>query len=263
MPLNCHDAIWNFQECIKKAYVEFDINSLRGTRADKRYQINGKPILSWYYEVVRAKELEGSKFDFRKALDDILFTSDEVAYFICNLFIYRPFINNPIKDGHFFVGRMLYPNNMNLETQRYNMFTAIVAEKLYNFWDRIGDLIEAYFKELKIKESGVYFCNVMDRIPEMHHSSENYKWLMNFRNTSYKELNEKRKNFVHYVSANTEFNYQHLDASKEFTLLSKLIEERANLPDKYLAQLNNTLIGFEKTINFLVEMNAINERRLD
>ena len=175
----------------------------------------------------------------------MLICSDEMLYFTAHLFLYRPFITNPLKD-----------RNPNLEDKRYNMFADIVSQKTYNYWDRIGDLIASFFPG-KTKTSSIYFYNSLDCVMKELEDSINFKWLKDFKDTEYKELNEKRKQIVHYRTTNTEYTSKYAMSGDDTDKLKKLHFERERLPEYYKKHVQLSLIGFEKTLKLLEETNVL------
>lgn len=135
------------------------------------------------------------------------------------------------------------------------MFVDIVSQKLYNYWDRIGDLIASFFPN-KIKADAVYFNNSIDCVPSELQDNEDFKWLKNFRDNEYKELNQKRKQVVHYQTTHTEYIKKNALTSDQEELLQTLQIERESLPEYYKNHANYALIGFEKTMNLLDKINV-------
>jgi hypothetical protein len=174
------------------------------------------------------------------------------------MYLYRPYLNNPVKDAFYSGDSMIFPNYQPLEATRYSMFSNVVVEKLYNYWDRIGDLIAEYFHTL-IKSEKVYFPRALDIIPLAYQKYENFRWLKDFKEAEYKNLNHKRKQIVHYVTEDTQFKFKHLNSSGEKEEMQKLFDDRFALADTFNIQLELTFTGFEKTL-FLIE--KITEEKL-
>ena len=130
---------------------------------------------------------------------------------------------------------------------RYSMFANIVSEKLYNYWDRIGDLLATYFPDL-IKPEQVYFAKTIDIIPTEYHDNDNFKWLKEFKESQYKDLNQKRKQYVHYTTEDTEFKHNHLWKSRDKEHMETIIKDREELADFYKRHIDLTLDGFEQTL---------------
>jgi hypothetical protein len=249
------ELLWKFQETIIEIYNEFGINSLRGINAE--YSLNGKQIIVWYHDVTRKSSCQNHEvFNYIKNFDDLLFCSDELLYFTAHLFLYKPFINDPLKDRFKFSGKMVYPNHQNMEAKRYNMFADITSQKAYNYWDRIGDLIASFFPKL-IKPHQVFFSKAIEIIPAEFQKSENYLWLKRFKENEYVQLNKLRKQIVHYITSDTTYKHGHLNASKDIKEIIKLQNERELLPDFYKHHISLTLIGFDKTLSFLEEINPV------
>jgi hypothetical protein len=243
--------IGDYQLTVSEIYKEQGIKSLAGPHME--FMVNGRQILAWFFTVARKGQNKYSNVDFHILFDDIISCSDEVMHFLALLFLYRPYMNNPIEDGHLFYDRMVYPNHQNLAAKRFYMYANTLNEKAYNYWDRIGDLIAVYFPE-KLNPKSVFFGAVIDIIPAKFHSSENYKWLKEFKEHEYKTVNEQRKQIVHYVNIDTTFKHRHIKVFSDRNELEKLMEERDSLPAFFLNHIEVMLTGFEKTVQLIEEI---------
>lgn len=248
--------IENIQKGIIAIYKNENLTSLRGLHNE--YDLKGRNILTWHSDVTRLNEIKyGFGSFYYNNLNDLFFCSDEILYFTAHLYLYRPYMNNPLLDYQIFYGREIFPNHQNIPAKRYNMFADIVSQKLYNYWDRIGDLIETFFPN-KIKPNQIYFLTVIDIIPPEFHNSLNYQWLTQFKKNHYKKLNELRKQIVHYNSTDTQYNSKHLEFSSSRQEMETLHAERESLPEFYKEQIKFTIEGFEKTLLLLEEINLVN-----
>ncbi len=100
------------------------------------YEIEGKNSLEFFSDVVRSKnrlkEFE-AKFGFDgQFYNDFMNISYNMEYFIALCSIYQPYINNEFADE-------VYIQNM--YDYRYLMYINIGIQFIYNFWDRVGDLL--------------------------------------------------------------------------------------------------------------------------
>jgi hypothetical protein len=188
-------------------------------------------------------------------MDDIFFCSTELLFFTANLYLYRPYINNPLKDAFPAGDGIVYPNYQNLAGNRYHMFADVASQAAYNFWDRIGDLIASFFPD-KIEPDKVFFPVAIDIVPEHLQGSNHFSWLKKFKDTDYRELNTKRKQVVHYTTLDTEFKYGHVRSLEDRQAIESLQGEREALADFYKRHISLTLAGYEKTLLFLEEMST-------
>jgi hypothetical protein len=247
------NLLWEYQKLVKEIYYEQNLSCLSGL--NNEYLLNGRPILVWHNEVTRKFAVKNSgHFNYLKNLDDILFCSDELLYFTALLFLYRPFINNPLKEAYYLSDTKVYPNIQNLHGKRYGMFADVASQTAYNFWDRIGDMIASFFPE-KIKPERVFFTTTLDIIPSEFRNSPNFLWLQNFRETDFNELNEKRKQVVHYTTSEIEYQYKHLEKGvSDREEMEKIQLERKGIADFYKRHIELTFIGFEKSLLLLEEI---------
>lgn len=246
-----HNVIWDYHRTIIEIYREQELKSLSGL--EREFIVNDRQIVAWFFKVARKGQIKFKDVNFHKLFDDLVFCSEEILHFTAQLYLYAPYVNNPLQDGYLLGDRMVYPNRQNLEAKRFSMFANTLSEKVYNYWDRIGDLIATYFPE-KIDPKRVFFSTAIDIIPEKFRGSENYQWLKSFKENEYRTVNDKRKEIVHYLTHDTDFMYKHLDKSGNEEELALLIEERDKLPDFYKGHIKTTLQGFEKTVLLLEEI---------
>jgi len=246
---NRHKLIWDFQGEIVEIYKSSNLINLAGL--DRKFILNDRNILKWYFDTIGSIKNKSSDFDFNRCFEDLVFCSDEIIYFTALLILYRPYLQNPIKDGYQFGDKMVYPYTQTIEVSRFNMFVNTLYEKVYNYWDRIGDLIGAFIPNLNPKR--IYFTTIIDHLDKNFKDSENYIWLKDFRESEFKELNNKRKNVVHYELIGTAFRWDHALDATDKEKISNLVNERNKLPEYFKTHNDLTKTGFEKTIQLLTE----------
>lgn len=252
--MNDKTLIYELNQKILSIYEKENLIPLRGE--DNSHKLpNGKEILAWHFEVTRHCWLyyKNNHFDYNRNIDDLLFSSDEIVYFLAHLYLYKPYINNPIKDSYHTGQNMVYPMNINLEGKRYDMYLGVVFEKIYNFWDRIGDLIASFFP--KRFTGNVYFSKTIIDLKIDYSGNADYDWLYEFVENEFMDFNKERINIVHYVSKNTDHVWEQLNHVTDFNKTKAFVEKRANYVE-YFKDLNRkTIIGYEKTINLLEKIN--------
>ncbi|HAD79225.1 Cthe_2314 family HEPN domain-containing protein [Empedobacter falsenii] len=233
-------------------YNKQELIPLRGK--DNSYIINNKQILSWHSEVTNPCfcKYEGH-FNYMNNIEELLFISDEIVYFTAHLYFYNPYINDPIKDSYTFENKTIYPLFENLAGKRYDMYTNTCFEKVYNYWDRIGDLIASFYPNLFRKN--IYFSDVMNKLEDLYFESENYKWLKVFLDTEFKSFNKQRINIVHKVTKNSEKRIEQSNNITDYEK-SKILTEKYSSYPTYFKEMNEKCkIGFVKTLNLLEEIN--------
>lgn len=245
----------NYNKKIISIYLENNLLPLSGL--DHSYILsNGKQLLVWENEITRHRNCSysGSLFNYTHLLDDILICSDEILYFTAHLFLYRPYINNPLKEGfETDRGTTFFPNNINTATRRYQMFTNVCYEKVYNFWDRIGDLIASYFPTRFT--GNIYFSNVIDNLQSQFRGNPNFDWLLGFRQNEYKMFNEERKKSVHNISLATEHKWEQLNQLTNEAKTKELFDKISSYPEKFKEIYNLSKEGLVKALAFLEFLN--------
>jgi hypothetical protein len=239
------------QNKIEDIYEERSLRCIRGLNNEN--EINGRNVLTWHHKAVSFFQKRNDSFNFFKNEQDIKLVSDEIIYFVANAYLYLPYINDPIEDRFKTdEGNEIYPNYQNMHSKLYDMYVDVAFEKIYNFWDRIGDLIAACLVP-DLDDRRVYFTSVIDKIPHILENNENFKWLLNYRNNSYKSLNDTRKEVVHYFSTGTNFQHDHIYFSTDLDKLTKIIDERKRIPEFLKKCIDEAIEGYTKTLDFLID----------
>jgi len=247
-----YKLISEFQDALVSIYKEQNLKCLRGF--ERNSTLNGRNIGEWYHEATRkcAARHEG-RINYFKMLDDILFCSDALLFFTGHLFLYRPFINNPLEDAYRTKDITTYPNLQEIPSKRYSMYADSASQQAYNYWGRIGNLIASFFPD-RLKSKDVLFASAIDAVPTEYQEGENYTWLKDFKQREYLELNKKRRQIVHYTSSDTEYKDKHLKIVHDKEAIIDWQTERENLAEYFKNHITLTLTGFEKTLLFFEEI---------
>lgn len=241
-------VIWAAHDEILRIYDEQCLDSIRGV--DGEYELNGKNMLLWFFRVSAKVPDNPNNIDFYMVKDEVINSSEEIMYFVAHLFLYRDYMNNPMNEAFTHNDTVVYPNKQNLEAKRYAMMLNVVSERLYNYWDKIGDMIWAFHQDA-LNQRSVYFAKLIEVIKERYQENGSFQWILDFKENDFTEINRRRKNNVHYYSSDTEFRAEHLEGATDEEKMQKLIEQRYAEADFYKGQLFKSLIGFEKTLQFL------------
>lgn len=244
-----------FQNAIADIYEANELSYLRGLHLE--HKLNSRPLLSWYFDVTRLNSLQDNvSFNYEQNIDDLCFCSDELLYFTAHLYLYSPYINNPLNDAIHTQYGTLYPNYQNKLSKRYEMYLDVVGQVAYNYWDRIGDLIASFFPD-KINSRNIYFGTALECIPEEYHCSIHYQWLENFKNNEYSEINRKRKDIVHYTTSGTHYKHNYLQNVGNVDNIINIQNDRLAFPEFYKNHISLSIRGLEKTLLLLEEINKI------
>ena len=92
-----------------------------------------------------------TKFNKFKVLDDIKNCIDDLRLFTAKLYVYRPYINDPTMETVWINEGKHSTYFQNEYDWMYSCYISCCFEKLYNFWDRIGDSL-AYYLDVDLKE---------------------------------------------------------------------------------------------------------------
>lgn len=236
-------------EIHNKTIEIYQTENLKCLRENEKedYNLNGKNILIWHSEATKNLKQDLNHFE---NIDNLLFISDEIMYFTSQLFLYRPFLYNPLDNPVWVNKKTYFPYSMYIVDRRYFMYTEVAFEKVYAYWGQIAKLLAATFEE-KLDETKIFFPRIIQNLPKK--DSENYTWLSDFMRNAYTELNSHRKLIVHHRGSETKFKFDHLKAGSNKEQMEDLIHNRDGLPEYFKKHIELTLIGFEKSLNLISE----------
>lgn len=224
---------------------------------DKHFRYKGLQLLMKYHEVTHQCAVKhAGSFDSFQLETDLYFISDEILYYLAHVYLFRPYINNPLVDAHRPPGYdfTVYPNIQNVHAKRYDMHIDTVFEKLYAFWNRIATLLN-FFVDKPLSSHAIDFSRVIDILPTRFNQNDGYKWLQDFKLNGYRDFNLKRKAVVHHSTTGTSFRTQHLNA-RGYDEHEQLMEDRRATPDFLRDNMYLAVETYYQTLVLLEEVNA-------
>lgn len=204
--------------------------------------------------VRQALKANGSN-DFDWIMDDLINdASSEVAFSLKNAYLYQPGINN-FTQMESIAGQQFPIYRQTLEDKRYLYFCGVALEKIYAFWDRIGDILNVTFN-LGFPVDRVFFDRVINRLVEKGVVSGNLDWLRDFKDGTYQAFGARRHEVVHHRGLQSYFRKQHiLGVSQKAGLeyWEKLQREKQEYAEYLNDQRSLTIEGFSKTVYLIAE----------
>lgn len=208
-------------------------------------EFNEKNSISYFSDIIRSKnplgELPYSDF---KIYDEILFISRDIKYYVSLLYFFKPYIVDSSIDGKYF---------QNLEDKRYMMYTSICYQSFYIFWDRIGDLLNLYFKTGLDKDL-VYFPRVLNNFPIEFRNSENFVWLYDTYNLEIKDFLGQRNLVVHSYQLECEYYWKVIEHNPDLEKIKIIQAEKESYPALFKHQISLTHKGFAKALQLINEL---------
>lgn len=251
---NNRELITLYNDAIGRIYHEQNLIPLRGEsyKYDEATYLlpNGKQLLEWSFNILNGVTTNDN---IHEMINDILFLSDEIIFFTAHLYLYRPFINNPLTDAidDSSSSTTYFPEQVNIERRRYDMYVDILFEKVYSYWNRIGNIIALFFPDIFSKKGKVYFYLITE-LKSLHSENEDFMWLLHFKENQYKRMNTVyRKDIVHNITTHIKGINKQLVNCTDPKKTEEIVKKRFDYAD-YFKELNQLCIeGFEKTLCFL------------
>ena len=194
------------------------------------------------------EKAKDSRLDFN-ITTDIGFIHSDLIFTTGLLFALKPYINNPLKETAFLKGKEYSTYRQNMYDSFYSMYASVCFEKLYNFWDRIGDKIANEFSSKFPNPKRVMFANVIDKLKEDFETDENFMWLIAFRNDGFKDFNDKRKLVVHYEQIETKYQTAILDNIGDMQKIEEICLEKLESTEERTPEQNAGLLMYKEKIS--------------
>lgn len=247
-----------YEKTIRKIYKENNLISLSDYDL---LNFDGQNALSFLHLITKSRShLKQSSINFDLLTEDLINSiSPDIKFSLANALLFFPGANNFLKEMRINPDGSITPTYFRtLADKRFFYYVNTTFEKLYIFWDRIGDILALCFG-LNLAEKNVYFSTVIKELDKNNSfNSENWDWLKNFHDTEYVNiLNRLRIKIVHYRQKDTYFFHEWIDIaahhSGDMEKIKQLQAEKDNLPDLLKSQLTLTHTGFEKTVRLIRE----------
>ncbi len=184
---------------------------------------------------------------------DIINCNSDLRYFTALLYLFRPYINNPGYENIKHDGKIIYTYFQSIEDHRYSQFASICFEKLYNYCDRIGDLLAYHYYDKFSTKEKIYFPVVVDKLKKDRsiESNEFFKKILTYRDTTFKEFNSERKEIVHNYQFETNYRFNFTINCTNHAEIKSLWNFKSSLPEFFKTHLSLANDLFYNTFIYL------------
>ena len=223
-----------FDDLVREKYDELNLKHLK--QVDDNLDLVG---------TLREKKIANA-FDYSefKLLDELDYLTQELKYQTSMLHIFANGINNPNEENNTYI-QTVYDH-------RYLMYSNWSLQTVYNYWDRLGDLLWHTF-ETNISIKNVYFKVVFDAIPVQYKDSPHYKHIRDIYEKKVINLIQNRHDSVHHYSLETIHRWTHIQNS-DFTTNAEMYETKKELAIILKEQLSICLEIFNEVVNLINEL---------
>ena len=232
-----------FRKFTYELFAEYKVLGIK-TLAD--YDFEGKGSAAFMSDITRRKNnIHPFPYPDFKIHDELNFITKDIKYVTGMLHIFRPFINDSYKDqGHY---------HQTLEDSRYLMYANFGLQSIYNFWDRLGDLLFLFFKT-GLTSDQVYFGRVINNMEPAYKSTTAYKDLFDLYNQKIKSIFDARHEAVHHFQLECKHYWGNIELRTDKPKLKELNEEKRICADTMKEQLDICRNGFYLTLKLINEL---------
>lgn len=171
--------------------------------------------------------------------EDFSFLSNTLVHFTSLLYMLQPFIN---KEADTY--------DQNIYDEKFLTYTGILNSTVYNFWNRIGNLLYCFF-ETGLSDDQVNIGRVLNNFPNANKESSYFKRINEIYSDSVRPLVNERHEDVHNQSFVTSRFYEIILARGEER--REHLEHKLQIPEQFKEQINLAYEGFEIALRLIEE----------
>lgn len=213
-------------------------------------QFDGKNSISFFTSIIRHQSNIPVPFPDFEMHDDIAMCHQDIIFALGELYLYKPFIRDFTEHSSLVGNQSIYHYFPSFTDKRYLSTCSHLFELFYNYWDKIGDMLAPYIAT-KLKEKDIYFDRVIEYSIGNITNNKYYRWLKNFRDNQYKELNNNRKQVVHYKSIENQTFQDYQNNHSDFEMLSKMQEKKEAFTEYFKDHYQLTIKGFYNALKLI------------
>lgn len=233
------DAFREFDSKFRKTYDDLGIKHLL------EYDFQGENSGQYICRIESKTNIHPFPYSIFKIHDEFDFITKDIKYITGFLYLLRPHINNTYEDRGYY--------HQTIEDHRYLMFANFGLQSVYNFWDRLGDLLFLFF-ETGLSHDQVYFGRVMNNMHSQWKQTQTYTDLKNLYDQEVKAFLDSRHEAVHHFQLECKFYWGNVEFNNDLNKLKELNEEKTSYPEKMNNSLDNCVKAFKLTIDLICEL---------
>ncbi|SET99368.1 Cthe_2314 family HEPN domain-containing protein [Hymenobacter actinosclerus] len=234
------NSLYHFEEFNEQIFAQYDPQGLQNLSQVKRGHGDLDSLL---HDVLRKKTpIHPLPYSLFKLQDEMNCITRDIKYITGVLFYLRPYIIDTDETN----GRY----NQNLADRRYLMYANFGLQSIYNFWDRIGDMLHLYF-ETGLPVGNVYLGRVLNNIKPKDKLNQYFIDLESLYDNELKGFIDERNNTVHHYQLESQFYWGAIEQHQNLSEKSRLNADKHAFPEKFKHHLELCFKGFELALLLL------------
>ncbi len=232
----------DYTEQLFEVYRQLELKSLDDFNGEGESKWKGKNFITYFVDVTRSvPPLEAfDKSDF-KMYDEFVTLSGDIKFCAGMLHYLYPHISKKHDEL-----------TSNMIDRRYIMHISWGYQSIYQFWDRIGDLLWHFFKTGLDREY-IYTGRVLNNLEGKYKLTEIYISLKD-KFDSFKEFFDIRHDVVHSFTLGTELYWKRTEHFKNRLEQQKLLELMLTYRDKITKSLPDCIDALELALELITEL---------
>lgn len=228
-------------------YKDLNLLSIDDFHGENEERWNDTNFMSYFIDITRSVNLIHPFIDSDfKMYDDFVLLSGDIKFCAGMLNYLYPHVTTRHNEI-----------SSNLIDRRYIMHISFGYQSIYQFWDRIGDLLWHFFKTGLGKDS-VFTGRVLTNLPSLYKETSPYISLKALFD-EFKEHFDVRHDVVHSFTLGTEIYWKRNSAYGDSDMQQELIDKMKYYRDAITESLPSCINALDLALQLILEINRLGQ----
>lgn len=220
-------------------YRKLNLKSIDDFHGASQPEWDGKNFMAWFIDITRGSKWlnDFDESDF-KMYDDFVVISGDIKFCAGMLHYLYPSITK----AHDSFGS-------NIIDRRYTMHVGYAFQSIYEFWDRIGDLLWHFFPTGIVRDN-IYTSRVLNNLKPSVKESEHYVMLCDLL-SQFNEHFSIRNGVVHHFTLGTQLYWERTKAFRDYEANVAIIKKLENFRNIVSQSLPDCLLALSHALRLI------------
>lgn len=235
--MNSRELLAVLKDQVESKYNELGLLSLKGIKLD------GKDLVVHFSDVFRSRQtLKDNLISDFQYFEELAFLSEDLLYVTSLLNILKENITDSSRGKY----------HQTWEDHIYLRYASFGFQVIYNYWDRLGDLLHLFFKT-GLSDDHVYFQRVINNFPANNRSGT-YEEMVGLYKSKVAPWFIVRNEVVHHFGLKTYHVWGTINNNNDAEKCVALQKEKESYADLFIEHLSIFHQAFILTVRLIEEL---------
>ena len=155
------------------------------------------------------------------------------------------------KHKTFFSNKEIYTHFPTFYDTNYYFYSSMFIQLIFNYYEAISQILFVFFDFGNLKKDKVGFSIIIDKLYEKYENDVSIKFIFEYKENEYKNLNEIRKEIVHYQDIESNIFQKYHENISNNDEVEKLFEIKTKRIDLFIDNHNKSMRVMEEVLKFI------------